>query len=88
MLFRAEAAKNEALSIQKNAEKNSRDAQEKLKSAQDLEEKNAAILRRSSDRDENLQSALAENKALKLELEQSIKNYNDAVSKLSLVRIG
>ena len=86
-LAQSEAIKASAQAIMQSAERAASEADTKLKAAKELEAKNAVILKKSEDKSAQLGKKTAEVDAKSALLDESISRYNDAVSKLSQVKV-
>ncbi len=86
-LAEAEQAKSNALSIRNAAEIADTAAKNKLKEATDLAARNAILVKKSEEKATSLGKKTEEVDSLKLQLEKSIASYNDAISKLSQVKV-
>ena len=87
LFLKAEAAINDALAAKKGADNDAKEAAARLKSAKELEDKNAVIVKKSSAKADLLEKKTAEVDAKTALLDESISRYNDAVSKLSQVKV-
>jgi hypothetical protein len=87
LFLKAEAAKNEAVAVKSGAEKDAKEAADRLKSAKSLEEKNETIVKKSAAKAELLEKKTTEVDAKNALLDESISRYNDAIAKLSSVKV-
>lgn len=86
-LAQSEAAKKAAAEALKATEARLAQAEERFKSAKDLEEKAAAQLKKNTDKSVQLGKKSSELEAKTALLDESISRYNDAVAKLSQVKV-
>ncbi len=86
-LAEAEKAKAEALNIRKSAEITEMAAKNKLDSATKLEARNNILVKKSEEKATSLGGKMAEVEAKSVLLDESISRYNDAIAKLSQVKV-